>query len=71
MLKCLGKGIKGGSMIYFMYFKRDDIIYKIQLKQSRKRHLQHARHQALSLDGAETGASWMRKMLKVWSALDF
>ena len=23
------------------------------------------------LDGAETGASWMRKMLKVWSALDF
>ena len=36
------------SMIYFMYFKRDDIIYKIQLKQSRKRHLQHARHQALS-----------------------
>ena len=71
MLKCLGKGIKGGSMIYFMYFKRDDIIYKIQLKQSRKRYLQHAHVTKHGLDDADAGVSWMGKMLKVWSALDF
>ena len=25
----------------------------------------------LCLDDADAGVSWMRKMLKVWSALDF
>ena len=59
------------SIIYFMYFKRDDIIYKIQLKQSRKRYLQHELIcTELCLGHAEAGVSWMCKMLKVWSALD-